>query len=255
MLLKSLSLLHTKNVTSILTLGIILFLPAAHAGELQDFKATFKVEALGMTLGLAKQSMRCKDNTCILKSDAKPSGFAAMLSSDHSSEAVTLIQKDHQLNWLSYEKLGFTKKHGQDHIKKESLLLQPKTEQIQAFKNEKLRQTWPAKSHTYDSLSLAYAIQHAQLNQLSLDRFVLVDSKFQDALTITQDAKFAKIALAETGLSVEAQHYNIESEHTKINLWLLPKYNYFPGKIRIVNQDDQTITFTLAEPPKYYETQ
>ena len=255
MLLKSLSLLHSKNLTSILTLAIILFMPAAHSTELQGFNAKFKVEALGMTLGLAKQSMRCKDNTCVLKSDAKPSGFAAMLSSDHSSESVTLIQKDHQLNWLSYEKLGFTKKHGQDYIKKESMLLQPETEQVQAFKNEKLRQTWPAKSNTFDSLSLAYAIQHAQLNKLNLDSFVLVDSKFQDALTITKDTKFVKIALAETGDSVEAEKYNIESEHTKIDLWLLPKYNHFPGKIRIVNQDDQTITFTLAEPPKYYETQ
>lgn len=94
---------------SMLAIGFALVHPA-HATELRNFKAVFDVEAVGLTLGQAKHSMHCKDSICTLKSDAKPSGFAAAFFKDSSHETIKLKQNDTMLSWLSYSKLGISYK-------------------------------------------------------------------------------------------------------------------------------------------------
>lgn len=226
---------------------------SVYAEPLKNFKAAFEVEAFGMSLGLAKQEMQCNQGLCTLTSKAKPSGFAAMLSSDSSVETIKLKQQQNQLNWLSYHKLGISEKNGKKKTKEQTLEQSP--DSVKYIKNGQLQKQWPAKAKSFDSISLAYAIQHAKINNQSLDGFVLQDTKFQDVLTISQTQKLVKIPLAKTDKSVMAEKYQISSKNVKMDLWLLPNYQYFPGKIRIVNQQDKTITLSLAEPPKYYETQ
>jgi len=226
----------------------------AQAQALKNFSAQFEVEALGMTLGLAKHTFSCQSSNCTLTSSAKPSGFAAMLSSDSSTETIKLKQTDGTVQWLSYHKVGLTEKNGKPVTKEVSLKLDNAKNKIFFFKNQRKKREWPAKERVFDSISLGYAMQHAKLNNRQLDDFVLQDSNFQDKLNLQHPEKKTTIKTSFSDRALQASKYSFTSEHVEIELWLLPKYNFFPGKIRIVNQHDKTITLSLAEPPKYYET-
>ena len=226
--------------------------PFSFAQKLPEFKASFSVEALGMTLGEAKQSFSCMAEKCTLTSDAKPSGLAALFSSDSSHESVELINTDKELIWQQYTKIGTRVKDGKSKQKTTTLIRDTQSDQISyAQKNR----SWPNQAKVYDALSLAYAIQYAVLNEQSLQDFYLQDTSFQDKLLLKQKPTIDSIELSRTNKSFSALKYEFSSEHTQIELWLLPNYSYFPGKIRVVNHHQKTITLTLAELPKNYETQ
>ena len=232
--------------TGLFLLSLFLVLPA-HATDLPNFKAVFDVEALGFTLGQAKQRFVCKDHNCTLTSDAKPSGLAAAFFKDSSHETVKFTQKDNQLNWLSYHKLGISYKDNKAKEKNLNLIYQPETGMINC--PEKNRQ-WLKTGKTFDSVSIAYAIQHAVINKQPVNNFTLQDSNFQDTLMHENTDKQAYVDLEFSDDPLDAVKYTFSSQHVNIELWLLPKYNYFPGKIRILNKDEKTITLSLAEPPK-----
>jgi len=237
---------HAIVGSFMLFMSLFICLPA-NSAELPNFKAIFDVEALGMTLGQAKQSFICKQQKCILKSDAKPSGLAAAFFKDSSHETIQLTQNDNQLNWLSYHKLGISYKKDKAKEKHLNLIYNPKTAMVDC--PEKNHQ-WPKGDNLFDSVSIAYAIQHAILNKLPIDNFILQDSNFQDKLTHKATDKHDFIDLDFADDSLDAVKYSFTSKHVNIELWLLPKYNYFPGKIRILNKEEKTITLSLAEPPK-----
>ncbi|HHS99423.1 MAG TPA: DUF3108 domain-containing protein [Thiomicrospira sp.] len=231
---------------SMLAIGFALVHPA-HATELRNFKAVFDVEAVGLTLGQAKHSMHCKDSICTLKSDAKPSGFAAAFFKDSSHETIKLKQNDTMLSWLSYSKLGISYKD--DKAKEKTIHLQLNAEKNSVICPEQQRE-WPVQPQLFDVISISYAIQHAKLNDLPLTNLTLQDTNFQDKLKLksTDNNDFLEFDFADNHL--DAVKYHFTSKHAEIELWLLPKYDYFPGKIRIVNKKEKTITLSLAEPPK-----
>ena len=218
-----------------------------YAAKLSNFKAVFDVEAVGLTLGQAKHSMQCKDSICTLKSDAKPSGFAAVFFKDSSHETITLHQTENTLKWQSYHKLGISYKN--DIAKEKTMNLKLDKAENKVIYPEKKRE-WPMQPQLFDVMSIAYAIQHAQLNNLPMNNFTLQDNNFQDKLTLksTNNSDYLGFEFADNDL--EAVKYYFTSKHAEIELWLLPKYNSFPGKIRVVNKDEKTITLSLAEPPK-----
>ena len=148
-----------------------------YAAKLPNFNAVFDVEAAGLTLGQAKHSMQCKDSICTLKSDAKPSGLAAVFFKDSSHETITLHQTENTLNWQSYHKLGISYKN--DIAKEKATNLKLVTEENKVVYPEKNRE-WPMQPQLFDVMSIAYAIQHAQLNNLPMNNFTLQDSNFQD---------------------------------------------------------------------------
>jgi hypothetical protein len=226
---------------------LILFSSSSLAQSLSPFKAEFEVEALGMVLGKAKHAMDCQQNHCTLTSDAKPSGLAAMLSSDASFEEVTLVQNGAELKWLKYKKTEHTKKNGEPRTKIKTLTLNETNNTIVYQKNKR---QWPAKANTYDSISLAYAIQHAELNEKKVDNFVLQDTHFQAPLKLKSRTDNSSVELNFADYKLDAVKYQFTSSHAQVDIWLLPKYNFFPGKIKILNKKKQTIQLTLAEPPK-----
>jgi len=235
---------------AVVTFTLILLSPLSQAESLIPFKAKFEVEALGMKLGNAKHRLTCQESQCILTSKAKPSGLAALLSSESAYEEIHLSQKEKQLKWLKYKKTTTTKKNG-DTKKKTTLLVLD--EQAGLISNPHKQLEWSAKPNVFDSISLAYGIQHAVLNNQVLNSFVLQDAKFQDNLTFKSQKKNYPIELAFADDEINAVKYHFESEHARVELWLLPEYNYFPGLIKVLNNKNQTITLSLAEPPKYYE--
>lgn len=218
----------------------------AFSAQLSNFNAKFEVEALGLTLGQAKHSLRCQQQNCTLVSSAKPSGFAAAFFKDSSTETIQLIQNQDKLLWQSYHKLGLTEKNGQTQKKNVNLNIDKNNQVVCLEKNTQ----WPVKPKMFDLMSIAYAIQHAQLNQQSLTNFVLVDSNFQDELILKSQNKNDFLEFEFSDNQLDAVKYHFISQHAEIELWLLPNYNYFPGKIRIINREDKTITLSLAEPPK-----
>jgi len=232
--------------TGLFLLSLFLVLPAK-AADLPNFRAVFNVEALGLTLGQAKQSFICKDQNCTLTSDAKPSGLAAVFFKDSSHETIKLTQKDNTFTWLSYHKLGISYKDGKPTEKNLNLIYHPETGMINC--PEKNRQ-WLMTGKVFDSISIAYAIQHAVINKQPVNNFTLQDSNFQDTLMHKNTDKHAYVDLDFSDDTLDAVKYSFNSQHVNIELWLLPKYNYFPGKIRIINKDEKTITLSLAEPPK-----
>ncbi len=238
----------TLLFTPALIMGFFAFSPVAFAEKIPDFKASFEVEAMGMSLGKAKHQLRCQDSDCTLTNQAKPEGFAAMLSSDSSIERVKLKQTENGLFWLSYHKTGYSKKNGQER-KKVSILEKSHTDnKVTFFRNQKKKSEWPIQNKLFDTVSLAYAFQHAYLNQNPLDQFVLQDTNFQDKLELkTQKNDSIDLGFADR---INAVKYRLVSQNVQIELWLIPEYNYFPGRMRIVNQNDKTITLSLVKPPK-----
>lgn len=220
---------------------------SVYSAELPNFKAEFNVQALGLNLGQAKHSMQCVAGNCILKSDAKPSGLAAAFFKDSSHETIQLKQTHDTLSWQSYHKLGISYKDGKSKEKITNLKLDSVQDKV--IYPEKNRE-WPMQPQLFDVMSIAYAIQHAKLNNASLQNFTLQDTNFQDKLVLrsTNQHDFVDLDFADDNL--DAVKYHFTSQHAEIELWLLPKYNYFPGKIRILNKDEKTITLSLAEPPK-----
>lgn len=238
-----------RRLSFFLAVSLFTLSNISSANSLKDFKAEYNVEAMGMTLGKAKHSLKCQENNCTLTSTAKPSGIAAMMSSDSSVEKIQLQQAGNRLTWLKYDKTGISKKDGKVRNKNSTLELIGSEHKIAYFRNNKRKRDWPSQPRTYDSVSIAYAIQHAKLNKLSVNGITLQDSNFQDKLTLKSNTH-GKINLSFADEALNAVKYRLESKNVKIDLWLLPKYNYFPGKMRIVNQNNQTITLSLVEPPK-----
>ena len=240
---------YSKKILG-LNVSVLLYLlltQPLHAAKLSNFKAVFDVETAGIILGQAKHSMQCHNSTCTLKSDAKPSGFAAVFFKDSSHETITLKQTENTLTWQSYHKLSISYKN--DIAKEKTINLKLIAAENKVIYSEK-KHEWPMQSQLFDVMSMAYAIQHAQLNNLPMNKFTLQDSNFQDKLTLKSTNTSALIGFEFADSDLDAVKYRFTSQHAEIELWLLPKYNYFPGKIRVINKDEKTITLSLAEPPK-----
>ena len=248
---------HYHHIPAILVLLAFtgFYSSVTNAQKIPDFSAKFDVEAFGMKLGQAKQELTCKNELCTLTSHAKPSGLAAMLSSDSSKETIKLKQTKTKLTWLNYHKVGKSEKNGETVKKYRTLKLNPEAKQINSFKNKRFKKSWPSQNNLFDSVSFAYGIQFAVLNKQPIEQFFLQDISFQDPLKLVSKEQGQNLELPFKSDFKNAVKYNFKSEHAKITLWLLPTYLYFPSKIQIINDNDKTITLFLAEPPKLYETQ
>ena len=113
--------------------------------------------------------------------------------------------------------------------------------------------TWPIQPNTFDIMSMSYAIQYFKLNKIPLAKLNLhiQDSNFQEKLMFKTIDQADQLSFKFTRKDVKALKYVFESQQSRIELWLLPEYDYFPGKIRLINKkEDKTITLNLAELPK-----
>lgn len=233
-------------------IGIVLgfMLPlSAFAQPLSDFNATFKIQALGMNLGTSKHTFKCNETGCTLTAYSKPEGLAKLLLNERSQETIQIEQLNNQFKWLSY-----TKKYGKDlsnkdEFKVESYLvnLNTPTEII----NPNRQKSWPAQLEIFDSISLAYAVQFNALNEKPLNQLFLQESKRQQPLVLKSAFTPDALTLNNGKIFANAQRFDFETQKAKVKIWLLPTYDYFPGRVDVYNiKKEKTLTLVLQEPPK-----
>ncbi len=248
---------YKKQLLSHWTLSVLLvvftglYYSNTQAALLSDFKARYDVNAFGVDLGQADHQFYCQGTQCTLTSYAKPSGFAALFFSDSATETIQLQQTPEQLTWLSYHKLGTHKKNGKTVQKHTTLQREQDKNQVTLVEKQR---TWSNPEHLFDILSLPYAIQYFKLNHHSLDRLKLYiqDSNFQEKLTFQTIDQPDTLTMKFSTRPLNALKYVFDSQQFKMELWLLPQYQYFPAKVRLINKkEDKLITLNLVEPPKF----
>ncbi len=238
------------TLLSLLLFMMLAYTASSNATTLPNFKTSYYVNAFGVELGKAKHRFSCQQENCTLVSRAKPSGMAALFFSDSSIETIQLKQSQENLIWLSYHKLGTSKKDGK--LVQKHTTLQRNNSENQVVFIEK-NHTWPAPPNVFDILSLPYAIQYFKLNNKVLNEldFYIQDSNFQEKLTFRSIDQPENLSFKFSNHEFKALKYVFESQQFKMELWLLPKHQYFPAKIRLINKkENKIITLNLAEQPK-----
>ncbi len=239
-----------STLLSLFFFMMLAYTASSHSATLPNFKTSYYVNAFGVELGKAKHRFSCQQEDCTLVSRAKPSGMAALFFSDSSIETIQLKQSQTNLTWLSYHKLGTSKKDGKQ-VQKHTTL-QRNNNKNQVIFIEKNR-TWPIPSNVFDILSLPYAIQYFKLNNQNLKELELYiqDSNFQEKLIFRTVDQPKNLNFKFSNHQFKALKYVFESQQFRMELWLLPKHQYFPAKIRLINKkENKIITLNLAEQPK-----
>jgi len=232
------------------SLLMTIYTASSFSATLPNFKSSYYVNAFGVELGKATHQFQCLQTDCTLVSRAKPSGLAAMFFSDSSIETIQLKQTKDTLTWLSYHKLGISKKEGTTTKKHTTMKRDDANNQIIFIEKNR---TWPIQANTFDIMSISYAIQYFKLNNQPLNELELhiQDSNFQEKLVFKTIDQPEPLEFKFAHHTFKALKYVFESQKSRIELWLLPDHHYFPGKIRLINKkEDKTITLNLAELPK-----
>ncbi|WP_044409548.1 DUF3108 domain-containing protein [Thiomicrospira microaerophila] len=222
----------------------LLFSPQAHS--LQPFSATFKVEALGIHIGYAEHQLRCQDTLCELTSNATPIGLARRLIGEQSHETSTLELNQHHLSWLSYD--AIIKKMRNQSIKEQfNLQLDKESHHII---NVQRNQTWEYTHDTFDTLSMAYALQHRLIHQQPINNMILQEEKQQRPLS------FIPQTLGTLNTPFQARlitrHFIADAADYRVSVWLAPELNFFPVQVEIYDKKRRRgLMLSLNERPDY----
>ncbi|WP_373020299.1 DUF3108 domain-containing protein [Thiomicrorhabdus sp.] len=237
------------SLFSFFALTLLFATHAAHAATIKTFSAKYEVQAFDIKLGTSVQTLECNGQECTLTAKAKPSGLASMFINEATEEVIHLKQTDNELIWQSYQKTTHTNSKTPE-ILKTVKFVKTETDPVQVHYVEKDR-FWPLHSKLFDMVSMAYALQYAKLNQQPLNNFYLQDTGAQDAVTVEPYGEAENLELADLETSVESEQYRFETSKAKVKIWLLPRYDYFPGRIDVYNiESEKTITLILEELPK-----
>lgn len=217
-----------------------------------NFSATFVVHLYGMDLGFSKHNFHCDSDennepNCSLTTDTKPQGFAGWFVKDYAVETIAIKQSANEFLWQGYQKQVIRAK-GSD---KKDKFQTYKVEKQQVTYLEKNRQ-WTWNNGLFDTTSIAYAIQWYALNKKDLNqaKLMLQSSSKQYPLHFSEQYKKSQVQLEYE--RVTAENFRFDNERYEIDLWLLPKAEYFPGKVRIHDkEEDQTLTLTLQKAPEF----
>ncbi len=249
---KTVNSVHSKlkhALFGVLT-GLVISLPMnASAAVIKDFKASFEVDAFDIKLGTSQQTFRCEQQNCTLTATASPSGIASWFLHEETEEIIHLQQTESGFAWQSYQKITRSTSEKGKILKTVNFV---KTDSMPVRVNyiEKER-FWPIKPKLYDMVSIAYALQYAKLNKQPLNGFHLQDTNLQEAVDISDSNPIESLELADLETTVDAERFEFETSKAKIKVWLLPSYDYFPGRIDVYNiEKDKTITLLLEELPE-----
>lgn len=235
-----------------LLLSLPLLINKASASEqvqpIPDFDATFLVHAYGVDLGKSRHQLHCTQQDCVLETLSKPEGWVKIFFKDSAEEKIQLKQTAQSILWQGYQKLATRYKGDDAKIKSTTFELESDGQQIVYL--EKKRQ-WPWNPGVFDATSIAYAIQWYALNNkdLATTQLTLQTNKKQYPI------EFSILAHQET-LKLEygkepSQKYRFGNQRFEIDLWLLPEKQYFPGKLRIYDrEEDKSIVLVLEKAPK-----
>lgn len=218
----------------------------AAAEQLPDFSASFDIRVLGFHIGEAHQEMTCEGKQCLLTSKAEPPGWARQFINESAIEKIRLQQTNDQLKWLQYKKF-LTRYYDDKTIHKTYTLV--RKENLNKVEYLEKNQFWPNQKHLYDVISMAYGIQFQVLNKKPLNNLYLQDDKIQQKMNFTANNEDDEIDLP---FQDDAQTKLFAFHNGKIDaqLWLMPKLNYFPVRIIILNkEEDRKIELELNHKP------
>lgn len=248
----SLTMVSLKRFSNRLLLslfaGIFVFPSPVFAETLLPFKATFNVRVFGFNVGEARQSLSCRQQNCLLTSEASPPNWAQRFINESAKEQIHLIQNDHEFKWLKYKK--FLTRHYDDHTEhKTYTLVRDETNKHIHYVEE--NKNWPLRSLIYDPISIAYAIQYRILNHLPLDNLYLQDDKVQQKIIFSTQNKSDEIDL-DFKDELQTKRFEFHNDKMSIKLWLVPEMAYFPGQIEVENKTEKrTITLELNRVPDF----
>jgi hypothetical protein len=214
----------------VLLSSVLFMLFPVQAKSLQPFSATFKVEALGMHIGYAEHQLRCQGTSCELTSDATPTGLARHLIGEKSHEKSFIELNQQQLSWKSYQN---TIKRLRNQSIKDQFTLELDMETNQIINAER-NQNWEYSLDTFDSLSMAYALQHRLLHQQPLTHMILQEEKQQRQLNFIAQTVSSLNTPFQSRL---ATHYYIaNADDYRVSVWLAPELNFFPVQVEIYDK-------------------
>ncbi len=242
------SLLSLMRVNSVVVFLLFsLTCSIAYAKPLPEFDATFEVHAFDIVLGNSKQSLNCQGEKCTLSATAKPSGLASLFISEKTHEEIKLTQNGPNLTWHSYVKQAGDDLKDKKKLKTVSLIRASDSSNI--FYPEKDKQ-WPNQTKIFDIVSIAYALQHHQLNKLAIEGFYLQDTYGQEKLSIRSNQPVKELELADFKTQVKAVPFEFNTSKANVKIWLLPEHHYFPGRVDVYNiEKEKTITLLLKKLP------
>lgn len=245
----------SNQIQSLFKLLALLTLLATHstqAATLKDFNATFDVRVFGFTIGEVTQKFKCSqdDQLCQLSSEAIPPKWAKRFINESAIEKIQLHQTEEHFTLLEYKK--YLTREYDDRTENKTYTIQRETTPKAQLRYLEKDQTWPDQALAFDMISIAYAIQYQVLNQRPLDNFYLQDEKEQQAIVFTKS--FVKDELEPDFADKPLTALRFEFSNAKIaaKLWLLPQEQYFPGKIEILNkEEDRRIILEINKRPKF----
>lgn len=200
------------------------------AYALEPFSARFSVEALGMHLGYAEHRLRCEGSDCQLSSDAKPIGLARLLIGEQSHEVSTLVLSSSGLAWQGYENtIRSTRNNGI----KDQFSLEHKADTQQII-NPQRAEHWDYHPNTFDSLSMAYALQHRLAHQQPIETMILQEEKRQQTLNFSR--QHTAYLNTEFKNQLETHPYIANTEDHRVAVWLAPELNFFPVQVEIYDK-------------------
>lgn len=240
-----------KLTTSLSLAGLLFAIPAlSFAENLQNFSATFHVQVASFNIGQGTHTLNCKADNCVLKSSAKPSGFIRNFFKDELYETSNLKQTADGLIWLNYTKRDV--KYKNDQVFETLTRLEKQPENIVYLEKNK---HFPLIEQAFDPMSIAYALQWLRLNtqpQPEFEKLKLQTAKQQSKIDFKEFAKTTSLGFDFANHPLETEFYRFATADNEVSVWLLKKYQWFPGKIQIVKKDkDRKITLNLAKQPKF----
>lgn len=220
---------------------------ATQSQTLPEFKAHFDIWIMGFNIGEAQHSFKCRQQDCTLTSVAEPPGWVKRFINESAVEKIKITQTESDFKWVSYKKFLTRRKQGDTIEKTETLIRDTEHNQIQ-YVEEQI--SWPNPEMVYDIISIAYGLQFLVLNKQPLKDIFLQDTKGQQRIKFSTQAKQEKIDLPFKD-QAQTQRYHFHNDKIDANLWLMPSLNYFPVRIIILNKEtDRKIELELNQKPK-----
>ena len=244
--------INNRRLKLIVPLVLCLMTGSTQAAVLKDFKATFDVRVLGFKVGEATQILSCDqdDHQCNLVSEAIPPSWARRFINEESIEKIQLFVSKEQFKLLEYKKLLTRHYDDKTEYKTYTIQLETQPKQLRYLEGDK---TWPAEPLAFDVISLAYAIQYQVLNQRPLQGFYLQDEKQQTPIEFKKTFIEDELEPDFVEDAISALRFEFSNAKIDAKLWLVPQYDFFPGRIEILNkEEDRRIVLEINKAPKFY---
>lgn len=215
------------------------FWGAAYALSTQS---TFDLYIKDIYVGEAKHQLQCETD-CRIKSHAKPQGLAAMFIQDEFWEESLMLVDGQELRWQAFAfkqtQRGKTQKEYQIHRQGNVAVHSKSQVQVDLM------------PHTYDTLSLAYAMMWHKIQQHPLPAFNLLDDQhFYQNLRFNAPQN-SQLQLHFAQIATEKYVWQDDNKDYKVTIWLAPQWQYVPVQVTIEQKSEgRHVRLSLKNQPK-----